>query len=171
MALSNASPTFLEQRFVGATKGRTLTEDEELTLATRWVTKRDRKAATALVEAHLPVVIQLARRLRGYGVSQDDLVAEGCVGLMRAVEKFDGRGVRFKTYATYWIRAFMLAYVQRAATMVTEGTGALGQTFFFRLRSARARAEALLGPDVEGVTALLARQFEVSEDVISHQLA
>lgn len=143
-----------------------MTEAEEQALAKRWLEHRDRKAAEALVEAHLPLVVRVARRLRGYGVSRDELVAEGNVGLLRAVEKFDLRGVRFKTYATYWIRAHMLAYAMRANSIVTVATGAVGAKFFFKLRSARAKAEALHGPGHEGLDAMLAKQFGVSEDVI-----
>jgi len=148
-----------------------LSEAEERALAKRWVIERDRKAAEALVEAHLPLVLHVARRLRGYGVARDELIAEGNVGLLRAVEKYDLRGVRFKTYATYWIRAHMLAAAMRANSIVTAATGALGAKFFFKLRSARAKAEAQLGPDHEGIDALLARQFGVSEDVIRQHTA
>lgn len=148
-----------------------MTEQHERELAEAWMTRRDRRAAEALVEAHLPVVIRLANRLRGYGVPRDELVAEGNVGLLRAVEKFDLRGVRFKTYATYWIRAYMLACAMRSNSIVTAATGALGASFFFKLRSARARAEALMGPGHDGIDALLAEQFGVSEDVIRHHTA
>ena len=96
-----------------------LTEREELVLAKKWVTKRDRRAGDALVEAHLPLVLRLAKRLRGYGVPRDELMAEGNVGLLRALEKFELRGVRFKTYATYWVRAHMLACAQRQTSIVT----------------------------------------------------
>lgn len=169
MGMSESS--FFERQCAQISRRPAMTEVEEKRLAERWLVKRDRKAAEALVEAHLPLVLHLAHRLRGYGVSRDELVAEGNVGLLRAVEKFDLRGVRFKTYATYWIRAHMLAYAMRANSIVTSATGALGARFFFKLRSARARAEALLGPGHDGIDALLARQFGVTEDVIRHHTA
>ena len=143
-----------------------LGEREELALAKKWVTKRDRRAGDALVEAHLPLVLRLAKRLRGYGVPCDELMAEGNVGLLRALEKFELRGVRFKTYATYWVRAHMLACAQRQTSIVTAATGALGAKFFFKLRSARAKAETRFGANAEGINAYLADQFGVSEEVI-----
>ena len=143
-----------------------LSEADELALATKWVKHRDRRAGDQLVEAHLPLVLRMAKRLRGYGVPRDELMAEGNVGLLRALEKFDLRGVRFKTYATYWIRAQMLACAQRQTSIVTAATGALGAKFFFKLRSARAKAETQFGNNAEVVNAYLADQFGVSEEVI-----
>jgi RNA polymerase sigma-32 factor len=169
MATSEA--TYFERQCARISSRPQMSEVEERQLAERWLNKKDRKAAEALVEAHLPLVVHLAHRLRGYGVPKDELVAEGNVGLLRAVEKFDLRGVRFKTYATYWIRAHMLAYAMRANSIVTVATGALGAKFFFKLRSARARAETLLGPGHDGIDALLARQFGVSEEVIRQHSA
>ena len=80
--------------------------------------------------------------------------------------KFDLRGVRFKTYATYWIRAHMLALALKANRVVTQATGAVGAHLFFKLRSARAREEALLGAGNEAIDARLALQFGVSEETI-----
>ncbi|MBL8921483.1 MAG: sigma-70 family RNA polymerase sigma factor [Myxococcaceae bacterium] len=169
MAVSEAS--WFEQTCARIRSRPALTEAEERTLARRWIEKKDRRAAQALIEAHLPVVLHVARRLRGYGVARDELIAEGNLGLLRAAEKFELRGVRFKTYATYWIRAYMLAAAMRANSIVTVATGALGAKFFFKLRSARAKAETLLGPGHEGIDALLAEQFGVSEDVIRQHSA
>jgi len=143
-----------------------LSETDELVLAERWVNGRDREAGDRLVEAHLPLVLHLAKRLRGYAVPRDELMAEGNVGLLRALEKFELRGVRFKTYATYWIRAHMLACAQRQTSIVTAATGAMGAKFFFKLRSARAKAEAQFGTGYEGLNAYLATQFGVTEEVI-----
>lgn len=148
-----------------------LSEEQERALAERWCRERDRDAGEALMRAHYPLVLRLARRLRGYGVPREELVSEGLVGLLRGLDQFELRGVRFKTYATYWIRAYMLALVQRHDSLVTRGTGAVGAKFFFRLRSARAKAEALLGPDSEAVDALLAKQFGVTEEQIRAQTA
>lgn len=165
-------PTALERHCARVRRQPQMTEAEEHRLAKRWLTKKDRRAAQTLVESHLPLVPRLARRLGGYGVSRDELISEGNVGLLRAVEKFELRGVRFKTYATYWIRAHMLAYVMRANSIVTSATGAVGAKLFFKLRSARAKAEALLGPGHdEEVDQLLATQFGVPVEVIRHHTA
>ncbi len=171
--MTNTTPTTtpFERRCAEVRQRPALSEAEELKLAERWVKHRDRAAADQLIEAHLPLVVRLAKRLRGYGVAHDELVAEGNVGLLRAVEKFELRGVRFKTYASYWVRAHMLASAQRANSLVTVATGAQGAKFFFKLRSARAKAEALFGPNSDRVEASLAEQFGVGEDVIRAHLA
>ena len=163
--------TLFEQECARISRQAPLTEDEERELARRWCKHADREAGERLVKAHLPLVLRLARRLRGYGVPREELVSEGNVGLLKALEQFDLRGVRFKTYATYWIRAYMLALVQRHDSLVTRGTGAVGAKFFFRLRSARAKAEALLGPHSDQVDALLAKQFGVTEEQIRQHTA
>lgn len=164
--MATPSITFFERECERVRREPPLSDDAERALAKRWVQRGDRAAAEALVRSALPVVLTLARRLRGYGVPRDELIAEGNLGLLRAVEKFDLRGVRFRTYATYWVRAYMFAAALRGHSMVTRATGAVGARFFFKLRAARARAEALLGPDPEAVEELLARQFGVEVDVI-----
>lgn len=158
--------SYYEQECRRLSTRRRLTEEEEGELARRWREDGDRRAASALVEAHLPLVLYHARRLGGYGVPLEELVGEGNVGLVRALEKFELRGVRFGTYASYWVKAHMLAYVLRTRSIVTHPTGAVGARLFFRLRGARARAEARFGSLPEGVDHRLAAQFGVSVDVI-----
>ena len=73
------------------------------------------QARERLVEANLRIVVKLAHEYRGHGVSVDDLVAEGNLGLLEAADRFDpSRGVRFITYAVWWVRKFMLAAIRRA---------------------------------------------------------
>ncbi len=168
---SQSHSTPLERHCARIQRQTPLSESDELALATRWVKRRDKRAGELLVEAHLPMVLHIARRLRGYGVSRDELIAEGNVGLLRALEKFELRGVRFKTYATYWVRAHMLACAQRHNSIVTVATGALGAKLFFKLRSARAKAEALFGAGADSIDSYLAAQFGVTEEVIRQHLA
>ena len=81
-----------------------LTRDEERELSGR-VQKGDRDARNRMIEGNLRLVVSIAKRFQGRGVSFEDLIAEGNIGLIRAVERFDGRvGVAFSTYATWWIR-------------------------------------------------------------------
>ncbi len=81
-----------------------LTHDEEIDLS-RLARSGDRRARHRLIEKNLRLVISVAKKYRGYGLPFEDLIQEGNVGLMKAVEKFDpDRGFRFSTYATWWIR-------------------------------------------------------------------
>lgn len=169
--MATVNHTFFERECERVRREPPLSEATERELARRWKQQGDRAAADALVRSALPVVLSLARRLRGYGVPRDELIAEGNLGLLRAVEKFDLRGVRFKTYATYWVRAYMFSTALRGHSMVTRATGAVGARFFFKLRAARARAEALLGPDTEAIDELLARQFGVDVELIREHTA
>jgi len=81
-----------------------LTADQEVSLAKR-VERGDRAAKTQMIEANLRLVVSIAKPHVGRGLSLLDLIQEGSLGLMRAVEKFDyRRGFKFSTYATWWIR-------------------------------------------------------------------
>jgi RNA polymerase sigma-32 factor len=124
----------------------------------------DRRAANRIALAHLRDVIYMARRHRYYGIPLSDLIGEGNLGLLRALERFEpGRGVRFATYATHWIRSFIVGHVLRSWTLVGGQTGALRSNLFFRLRRERARLECLHGSSPE-TTQLLAERLNLSED-------
>jgi RNA polymerase primary sigma factor len=85
-------------------RGRLLTHDEEMNLGRR-SREGDEMARSELIEKNLRLVIPVAKKYRGMGLSFGDLIQEGNIGLMRAVDKFDPeKGFRFSTYATWWIR-------------------------------------------------------------------
>jgi len=146
---------------------RALTREEELELTTRYHATGDPDAARRLVEANARHVVAIALGYRRYGLRTAELIAEGNVGLMIALHKFDpGRGTRFVTYAAHWIRAYVLDYVLRGWSIVGVGSGALRSKVFFRLRRERARISALTS-DPDEVTARLASTFGTTAEKIA----
>lgn len=117
-----------------------LDQDEEFELARRFRATGDRDAFDALVEAYLRYVIRIARGYRGYGLPLSDLVSEGSLGLIKAVEKFEPeRGNRLSTAAMWWIRAAIGDYVIRFASMVKIGTTAEQKKLFFKLKTVKSK--------------------------------
>jgi len=146
-----------------------LSREEEHKLAIR-AREGDQDAADRLVEANLRYVIAIGLQYRRYGVTIGDLIAEGSVGLVTAVRKFDPhRGTRFVTYAGYWIRAFVLEAVVRSSTMIGAGSGPFRSKLFFRLRRERARLSNLIA-DPEELIAKLASDFDTSPEKMTELL-
>lgn len=146
-----------------------LSREEEHELAIR-ARDGDQDAADRLVEANLRYVIAIGLQYRRYGVTLGDLIAEGSVGLVTAVRKFDPhRGTRFVTYAGYWIRAFVLEAVVRSSTMIGAGSGPFRSKLFFRLRRERARLSNLIA-DPEELIAKLASDFDTSPEKMAELL-
>ncbi|WP_142848998.1 RNA polymerase sigma factor RpoH [Telmatospirillum sp. J64-1] len=143
-----------------------LDADQELELAMRWRDSRDPEAARLLVGSHLRLVVKIAKGFRGYGLPIEDLIAEGNVGLMQAVERFDpDRGFRLATYALWWIRAMIQEHILHSWSLVKMGTTASQKKLFFNLRSAKARLNELENGDLSPETvAEIARDLDVSEE-------
>jgi RNA polymerase primary sigma factor len=98
------TPELLAKYLAHIGRGELLTHREEIDLSTR-AKAGDKKARQRLIEKNLRLVVSVAKKYRGYGLPFEDLIQEGNIGLMKAVEKFDpDRGFRFSTYATWWIR-------------------------------------------------------------------
>ena len=141
--------------------------EHELALTAR---NGDTDAAHKLVEANLRFVVAVALQYRRYGIPISELIAEGSVGLILAVRKFDPeRGTRFVTYAGYWIRAYVLDLVVKSASLVGGGSGALRSKLFFRLRRERARV-ANHEQDQSRIVEELAQRFSVDTERMSRML-
>src|SRR4051794_2647289 len=98
------APELLPDYFARIDKGKLLTHEEEIVLSKR-AKAGDAKARQRLIEKNLRLVISVAKKYRGMGLPFEDLIQEGNIGLMKAVEKYDpDRGWRFSTYATWWVR-------------------------------------------------------------------
>ena len=146
-----------------------LSREDEHQLALR-ARDGDQDATDKLVEANLRYVVAIGLQYRRYGVTLGDLIAEGSVGLVTAVRKFDPhRGTRFVTYAGYWIRAFVLEAVVRSSTMIGAGSGPFRSKLFFRLRRERARLSNLIA-DPEELIATLAAEFDTTSEKMTELL-
>ena len=146
-----------------------LDPQEEYMLAKRWREDGDRDAAHKLVTSHLRLVAKIAKSYRGYGLPIADIVSEGHVGLMQAVERFEPeKGFRFTTYAVWWIKAAIQEYILRSWSLVRMGTTANHKKLFFHLREAKNKIFALDEGDMRpDQVKLIARRLGVTEqDVI-----
>jgi RNA polymerase sigma-32 factor len=121
-----------------------LTPEAEQDLCRRWCDRHDISAADLLVGSHLRLVVKIARGYRGYGLPMEDLISEGQLGLMRAICRFDpDRGVRFATYALWWVRAAIQTYVLYNWSLVKIGTTGAQRKLFFNLRRVRRSIQIL----------------------------
>jgi RNA polymerase sigma-32 factor len=112
-----------------------LAAKEEYMLAKSWQDRGDIKAAQKLITSHLRLVAKMAMGYRGYGLPVSELVAEGNIGLMQAVKKFQPeKGFRLATYAMWWIKASIQEYVLRSWSLVKMGTTTAQKKLFFNLK-------------------------------------
>jgi RNA polymerase sigma-32 factor len=142
-----------------------LEADQEFMLATRWQDNEDVDAAQQMVTSHLRLVAKIAMGYRGYGLPLADLIAEGNVGMMQAVKRFDpGRGFRLSTYAMWWIRAAIQEYILRSWSLVKIGTTAAQKKLFFNLRKIKSQLKAIDDGDLKDSTVkTIAGKLNVSE--------
>ncbi len=146
-----------------------LDRQEEFTLAKRGREDGDRDAAHKLVTSHLRLVAKIAKGYRGYGLPIADIISEGHVGLMQAVERFEPeKGFRFTTYAVWWIKAAIQEYILRSWSLVRMGTTANQKKLFFRLRETKSKIFALDKGDMRpDQVKLISKRLGVTEqDVI-----
>ena len=125
-----------------AMKAELLDAETELRLAYAWRDQRDEQALHRLITAYMRLAISMASKFRRYGAPMNDLIQEASLGLMKAADKFDpDRGVRFSTYAVWWIKASIQDYVMRNWSMVRTGSTSSQKSLFFNLRRVQAKLE------------------------------
>ena len=147
-----------------------LAKDEEFMLAKRWREHHDPEAAHRLVTSHLRLVAKIAMGYRGYGLPINELIAEGNVGMMQAVKRFDpDRGFRLATYAMWWIRAAIQEYILHSWSLVKIGTTAAQKKLFFNLRRVKGQIQAIDEGDLspEQVKKIATRLEVPEEDVVT----
>ncbi len=147
-----------------------LEPEQEYMLAKAWREKDDIDSAHQLVTSHLRLVAKIAMGYRGYGLPVGELIAEGNVGMMQAVKRFDPeRGFRLATYAMWWIRAAIQEYILRSWSLVKIGTTAAQKKLFFNLRKIKGQLQAIEEGDLHpDQVALIAKKLNVPEqDVVS----
>ena len=139
MALDGDSGVSISRK---AMKAELLDAETELRLAYAWRDKRDEQALHRLINAYMRLAISMAAKFKRYGASMNDLIQEAGLGLMKAADKFDpDRGVRFSTYAVWWIKASIQDYVMRNWSMVRTGSTSNQKSLFFNMRRVQAQLE------------------------------
>ena len=112
-----------------------LEEKHELNLANKWKVKKDENALHELIQAHMRLVVSYAVKYKNYGLSLNDLIQEGNIGLMKAAQKFEpDKGFRFSTYASWWIRASIQDFLLKHWSIVRIATTSKQKSLFFSLR-------------------------------------
>ena len=120
-----------------------LTPEQEYDYATRFAEQNDSEAGKILIQSHLRLVVKIANKFKNYGLPTSDLVAEGNMGLIQALKKFEPKkGFRFSTYSMWWIRAFIQDYVLRSWSLVKIGTTSAQKKLFFNLGKIKKRLGA-----------------------------
>ncbi len=151
----------LQRYMVEARRYPLLTREEEKELAVRYLETEDLDAAYRLVTSNLRLVVMVAREYAKASRNLLDLVQEGNIGLMEAVKRFDPyRGVRFPSYAVWWVRAYIIRYLINNWRMVKVGTTQAQRKLFFNLQKEKEKLEAQgIFPEPR----LIAKRLDVKE--------
>jgi len=142
-----------------------LSPEKEHEVAAKYFATKDKASAQILILANLRLVVKIAYEYLRSGFHVLDLIQEGNVGLMRAIQDYDPhRGVKFSSYASHWVKAYIRSFILSNWSLVKMGTTKAQRTLFYRLQRERAKLEAMglpAGPK------LLAEKLNVNEkDVI-----
>jgi RNA polymerase sigma-32 factor len=173
MKRTGSARTSLELYLAEISKYPLLSVEEEQELARVHRSRGDTRAAHRLVSSNLRFVVKVAYEYRSYGLRMGDLIQEGNIGLMRAVQKFDpDKGIRLISYAVWWIRAYIQNHILRSWSLVKLGTTQAQRKLFFSLARTRRemeRASAAAGDapaiDSDGIAARLRVKTEEVQEM------
>ena len=116
-------------------KAAILEKEEEFTFINDWRDNKNPKALQKILNAYLRLAVSYARKYSSYGLPIDDLIHEGVLGIMHALEKFDtSKDFRLSTYASWWIRASIQDYILKNWSVVRTGSTASQKALFFNLK-------------------------------------
>ena len=117
-----------------------LTPENEYDLAVKYKATHDPKIAQQLINSHLRLVVKVVSKYKGYGLPVSEMISEGNIGLLYAINKFEPeKGFRFSTYALWWIKASIQKYILKSWSLVKIGTTAAQKKLFFNLRKIKNR--------------------------------
>ena len=154
MALDTAESRRFSRKVMRA---ELLDAETEHRLAIAWRDQRDEAALHRLITAYMRLAVSMAAKYRNYGAPMTDLIQEAGLGLMKAADKFDpDRGVRFSTYAVWWIKASIQDFVMRNWSMVRTGSTSSQKALFFNMRRVQAQ--------------LMREARDIGEELDGHQL-
>ena len=116
-------------------RSKVLEKDEEYKLIGIWQKNKDQNALQKILNAYMRMAVSYAKKYQNYGIPLDDLIHEGILGIMHALEKFDiSKDFRLSTYASWWIRASIQDYILKNWSVVKTGSTASQKQLFFNLK-------------------------------------
>jgi RNA polymerase sigma-32 factor len=144
---------------------RLLSREEERALAIRYREAGDKEAAYRLITSNLRLVVKIAMEFqKNWMIGLLDLIQEGNIGLMQAVRKFDPyRGVKLSSYASYWIKAYILKFILDNWRLIKIGTTQAQRKLFYNLRKEKDRLDRL---GFEPIPRLIAESLDVKENEV-----
>lgn len=141
-----------------------LDPDEEYKLALEYKQTKDKNIAYKLITSHLRLVVKVVSKYRGYGLPVGEMISEGNIGLMYAIDKFvPEKGFRFSTYALWWIKASVQKYILNSWSLVKLGTTAAQKKLFFNLRKIKNKLNLIDDRELsQHILTDIARSLDVS---------
>ena len=141
-----------------------LEPEEEYNMAVEYQRTKSKDIAYKLITSHLRLVVKVVSKYKGYGLDVSEMISEGNIGLLYAIEKFEPeKGFRFSTYALWWIKASVQKYILNSWSLVKLGTTASQKKLFFNLRKIKNKLNLVDDRDMsEQILVRIANSLDVS---------